>query len=180
MFDKSKIFKLENKIKKGIYEHIFLNKNLDLLEKSDKKLKIYSKKKKEIQLRHKKCLNELSSNIINLIEIKSIIKKNNLIEDRMKIENYDITKLADNKKSDFKDILNDVNNYINQEFNYSEYINKLEKLGLTDYLIEKDKDKNYTSFLLHNLFELKNKIIKKYLNIYKKDDFKDYIKIKII
>ena len=66
----------------------------------------------------------------------------------MKIENYDITKLADNKKSDFKDILNDVNNYINQEFNYSEYINKLEKLGLTDYLIEKDKDKNYTSFFI--------------------------------
>ena len=102
VYDKSKIFKLKNKIKKGIDELTFLNKNLDLLEKSDKKLKIYLKKKKEIQLRYKKCLNELNSNIENLIEIESIIRENNLIEDWMKIENYDITKLNNNKKSDFK------------------------------------------------------------------------------
>ena len=102
VYDKSKIFKLKNKIKKGIDELTFLSKNLDLLEKSDKKLKIYLKKKKEIQLRYKKCLNELNSNIENLIEIESIIKEDNLIQDWMKIENYDITRLNNNKKSDFK------------------------------------------------------------------------------
>ena len=42
-YDKSKILELENKIKDGIDEHIFLKKNLDLLEKSDKNLEIYKK-----------------------------------------------------------------------------------------------------------------------------------------
>ena len=45
VYDKSKILELENEIKESIDEHIFLKKNLDLLEKSDKKLKVYKKKK---------------------------------------------------------------------------------------------------------------------------------------
>ena len=46
VYNKSKILELENKIKKGIDELTFLNKNLDLLKKSDKKLKAYKKEKR--------------------------------------------------------------------------------------------------------------------------------------
>ena len=80
VYDKSKILELENKIKDGIDEHIFLKKNLDLLEKSDKKLGIY-KKRKEIELIHGKCLCKLDTNIKDLMEIKSLKMKNYLIED---------------------------------------------------------------------------------------------------
>ena len=45
VYNKSKILELE--IKKGIDELTFLNENLDLLKKSDKKLKIYKKRKKK-------------------------------------------------------------------------------------------------------------------------------------
>ena len=47
VYNKFKILELENKIKKGIDELTFLNKNLDLLKKSDKKLKIYKKRTKK-------------------------------------------------------------------------------------------------------------------------------------
>ena len=43
VYDKSKILELKNKIKEGIDEHIFLNKNLDILEKTDENLEIYKK-----------------------------------------------------------------------------------------------------------------------------------------
>ena len=62
VYDKSKILELENKIKEGIDEHIFLKKNLDLLEKSDKNLEIH-KKNSEIHGRITKCLSKLNTNI---------------------------------------------------------------------------------------------------------------------
>ena len=74
VYDKSKILELENKIKEGIDEHIFLKKNLDLLEKSDKNLEIY-KKSSEIHGRITKCLSKLNTNIKDLMEMKSLIKK---------------------------------------------------------------------------------------------------------
>ena len=92
----------------------------------------------------------------------------------MKIEKYDITKLIEDEKSDFENILNYVNNYINQEFEHYEFSNKLEELGIDRRLIgiDEEDDTNYFKFLLRKLFELKNEIIKNYLNIYKKDDLK--------
>ena len=75
VYDKSKILGLKNKIKEGIDEHIFLNKNLDILEKTDENLEIYKKIKKEIHPRIRKCLSKLEDNIRDLVEMKSLIKK---------------------------------------------------------------------------------------------------------
>ena len=86
----------------------------------------------------------------------------------MKIENYDITKLTTNEKPDFKDIFKNIDNYINQKFNYYEYINKVEELKLTDYIIQRESDNNYRKFLDEHLLDLKNEP----RNIYKKDDLK--------
>ena len=117
----------------------------------------------------------MKSNIENLIEIESIIKENNLIEDWMKIENYDIAKLNNNKKSDFKKILNEVNNSINKKFYYYEYHDKLEKIGLYDKIIanNREHDNNYKKSLDEELFNLMDEIIDNYLNIYKKDDLSE-------
>ena len=94
----------------------------------------------------------------------------------MKIENYDITKLTNNEKSDFEKIFKNTDNYINQKFNYYEYINKVEKLNLSDDLLvserEKNDDNKYRNFLDEHLLDLKNELINNYLNIYKKDDLK--------
>ena len=101
------------------------------------------------------------------MEMKSLIKTNYLIEDWMKIENYDITKLTNNEKSDFKDIFKNIENYKNQKFNNYEYINKLEELKLTDYITqrEKESDNKYRNFLDEHLHDLKNELINNYLNI---------------
>ena len=40
----------------------------------------------------------------------------------MKIENYGITKLTNDEKSDFEKLFNSIDNYINQKFNSCEYI----------------------------------------------------------
>ena len=79
--------------------------------------------------------------------MESIIRKNNLIKDSMQIENYDITELNNDEKKDFEKIFNKVDNYINQQFHFYEYHNKLEELELTDWLIEKESDDNYGKFL---------------------------------
>ena len=63
------------------------------------------------------------------MEIKSLKMKNYLIEDWMKIDNYYITKLTNDEKSDFKKIFKNIDNYINQKFNYYEYINKIKELN---------------------------------------------------
>ena len=92
----------------------------------------------------------------------------------MKFENYDITKLTNNEKSDFKNTFKNIENYINQKFNYCEYINILEELKLTDYIAEREKesDNKYRNFLDEHLHDLKNELINNYLNIYKKHDLK--------
>ena len=92
----------------------------------------------------------------------------------MKIGNYDITKLTNNGKSDFKNIFKNINNYINQKFNYYEYINKVEELKLTDYITEREKESNnkYRKFLDEHLLDLKHELRNNYLNIYKKDGLK--------
>ena len=56
------------------------------------------------------------------MEMKSLIEKNYLIEDWMKIENYDITKLTNDVKLYFKKIFENIDNYINQKFNFCESI----------------------------------------------------------
>ena len=84
----------------------------------------------------------------------------------MKIENYDITKLTNNKKLDFEDIFKNIDNYINQKFNYYEYINKLEELELSDYVIKRESDNNYRNFSNEELLYLRNKLRNNYLNIY--------------
>ena len=58
-----------------------------------------------MDLIHEKCLSKLDANIKDLMEIKSLKMKNYLIEDWMKIDNYDITKLTNDEKSDFKKYL---------------------------------------------------------------------------
>ena len=90
----------------------------------------------------------------------------------MKIGNYDIIKLTNNEKSDFKNIFKNIDNYINQKFNYYEYMNKVEELKLTDYITEREKENNdkYRNFLDDQLYYLKDKLRNNYLNIYKKDD----------
>ena len=99
----------------------------------------------------------------------------------MKIENYDITKLTNNEKSDFKNIFKNIDNYINQQFNYYEYINKVEELNLSDYLLKSERarqnqreseNNSYEKFLSDELFYLENELRNNYLNIYKKDDLK--------
>ena len=74
----------------------------------------------------------------------------------MKIGNYDITKLTNNEKSDFKNIFKNIDNYINQKFNNHEYINKVEELKLTDYITEREKesDNKYRNFLDEHLLDL--------------------------
>ena len=76
----------------------------------------------------------------------------------MKIENYNIAKLSTNKKPDFKDIFKNIDNYINQKFNYCEYINKVEELKLTDYIIQRESNNNYRKFLDEHLLDLKNEL----------------------
>ena len=97
----------------------------------------------------------------------------------MKIENYDITKLTNDEKSDFEKIFNSIDNYINQKFNYYEYINKVVELNLSEDLLaserEKEKkrlseDNSYRTFLDDQLYYLKDKLRNNYLNIYTKDD----------
>ena len=92
----------------------------------------------------------------------------------MKIEDYDIRKVTNHEKSDFKNIFKNIDNYINQKFNYYEYINKVEELKLTEYITEREKesDNKYRNFLDEHLHDLKNELINDYLNIYKKDDLK--------
>ena len=98
----------------------------------------------------------------------------------MKINNYDITKLTNDEKSDFKKIFENIDNYINQKFNYYEYINKVEELNLCEDLLaserEKEKrlneDNSYRTFLDEQLHYLKDELRDDYLNIYKKDDLK--------
>ena len=67
----------------------------------------------------------------------------------MKIENYDITKLTNNEKSDFKKIFKNIDNYINQKFNHFEYIFKVEELNLSDYILKREGESNnkYRKFL---------------------------------
>ena len=102
----------------------------------------------------------------------------------MKIENYDITKLTNDEKSDFEKIFNSIDNYINQKFNYYEYIDKLNKLDIYDWLIADNHvchirgfdirgcDNKYLRFLDEQLYNLKDELRNNYLNIYKKDDLK--------
>ena len=59
----------------------------------------------------------------------------------MKINNYDVTKLTNDEKSDFKKIFENIYNYINQKFNYYEYINKVEELNLSEDLLASEREK---------------------------------------
>ena len=97
----------------------------------------------------------------------------------MKIENYDITKLTNDKKSDFEKIFNSIDNYINHKFNYYQYINKVEELNLSDYLLiskrmkerqRASENNSYKRFLYEQLLYLENELRNNYLNVYKKDD----------
>ena len=151
------------------------------MEKSDKNLEIYKKINKEIYSRIRECLSKLEVNIRDLMEMKSLIKKNCLIEDWIEIENYDIAKLTNNEKSDFKNIFKNIDNYINQKFNYYEYTNKVEELNLSDYLLKRERGRerqrgsentSYERFLYDQLLYLENELRNNYLNIYKKDDLK--------
>ena len=90
----------------------------------------------------------------------------------MKIGNYDIVKLTNNEKSDFKNIFKNIDNYIKQKFNYYEYINKVEELKLTGYIINSESDNNYIKFLDEHLLDLKNELRNNYSNIYKKDNLR--------
>ena len=114
----------------------------------------------------------------------------------MKIKNYDITKLTIDEKSDFEKIFNSIDNYINQKYNYYEYIDKLRKLDIHDWLIAHNHvchirgcdirgcdihgcnirgcDNKYLRFLDEQLYNLKDESRNNYLNIYKKYHIKIY------
>ena len=53
----------------------------------------------------------------------------------------DIAKLTNDEKSDFKKIFENIDNYINQKFNYYEYINKVEELNLCEDLLASEREK---------------------------------------
>ena len=96
----------------------------------------------------------------------------------MKIENYDITKLTNDEKSDFEKIFNSIDNYINQKFNSCEYIIKIKELNLFEDLITKGRNESesdiykHIAFLDDQLYYLKDELRNNYLNTYKKDDLK--------
>ena len=95
-----------------------------------------------------------------------------------------LQKLTDDEKSDFKDISKNIDNYISQQFNYYEYIDRLRKLDIYNWLIANNHVchfsecdirvccNKYLRFLHEQLYDLKDELKNNYLNIYKKDDLK--------